>query len=277
MTNVTDVQDQTLVQHGDDITYSAYTGVIDVDIQNTPTSEGDYLLHTLADPLTDTNFVLDFDYKRVSGGTNCFAGLILRSNQSGDTENSTTGDWIRTSPNAAGTSMNMYWHNDGESSETEIGYLYGLETAGNWNYLRLTRVDGTTIKLERFSSAARTGTADASVTATNLDSDWGLDLGYIGGYCGHVGSTAGNGLEEHFDNIDLSDNTVVTQQLRVMFYPDNNVQDETVTQQLRVMFYPDNNVQDATSSSSAAWKWWLGMRYGTRKRYGTNHVRRMRV
>jgi len=69
---------------------------------------------------------------------------------------------------------------------------------------------------------------------------------------------------------------VVNQKLRVMFYPDNNVQNIPVNQQLRVMFYPDNRVQDI-GSSSTAWKWWLGMRYGTRKRYGTSHVRRMRI
>ena len=30
-------------------------------------------------------------------------------------------------------------------------------------------------------------------------------------------------------------------------------------------------------SSSAVWKWWVGMRYGTRKRYGTNHIRRIKL
>jgi len=202
----TDIEDKTLVQNGADITYTS--GYINVNIGNTPSSEGDYLLHTLDVPITTTDFVLDFDYYRVSGGTNCFAGLVFRSNQSGESiENSNTGDYIRTSPNAAGSSMNMYWHNDGDSTETELGYLTGLNAAGNWNYLRLTRTNGTTIKLERFSSAARSGSADATVTATNLSATWGLSLKYIGGYCAHVGSSAGNGLHERFQNIDLSSTT----------------------------------------------------------------------
>ena len=202
----TDIEDRSLMQNGDDITYTS--GYINVNIGNTPSSEGDYLLHGLDVPITTTDFVLDFDYYRVSGGTNCFAGLVFRSNLSGEsTENSTAGDYIRTSPNANGTSMDMYWHNDGDSSETAIGYLTGLNSAGNWNYLRLTRTNGTTIKLERFSSSARSGSADATVTATNLSATWGLSLKYIGGYCAHVGSSAGNGLHERFQNIDLSSTT----------------------------------------------------------------------
>jgi len=57
----------------------------------------------------------------------------------------------------------------------------------------------------------------------------------------------------------------------------------TQNQELKIMFYPDNNVDDIESegggggSSSATWKWWLGMRFGTRKRYGTNHIRKMRI
>lgn len=202
----TDIEDRSLMQNGDDITYTS--GYINVNIGNTPSSEGDYLLHGLDVPITTTDFVLDFDYYRVSGGTNCFAGLVFRSNLSGEsTENSTAGDYIRTSPNANGTSMDMYWHNDGDSSETAIGYLTGLNSAGNWNYLRLTRTNGTTIKLERFSSSARSGSADATVTATNLSATWGLSLKYIGGYCAFAGSNAGNGIHERFQNIDLSSTT----------------------------------------------------------------------
>ena len=205
----TDIQDKTLVQNGDDITYSG--GVIDVNIGSSSSSEGDYLLHTLDVPITTADFVLDFDYKRVSGGTGVFGGLVFRSNQSGESiENSNTGDYIRTSPNAAGTSMNMYWHNDGDSTETELGYLTGLNSATNWNYLRLTRTNGTNIKLERFSSAARSGSADAESAVTNLSATWGLSLKYIGGYCAYA---SGGGLEEHFDNIDLSSTTKLWQEI----------------------------------------------------------------
>jgi|14_taG_2_1085336.scaffolds.fasta_scaffold06770_2 hypothetical protein len=205
----TDIQDKTLVQNGDDITYSG--GVIDVNIGSSSSSEGDYLLHTLNVPITTTDFVLDFDYKRVSGGTGVFGGLVFRSNQSGESvENSNTGDYIRTSPNAAGSSMNMYWHNDGDSTETELGYLTGLNSAGSWNYLRLTRTNGTNIKLERFSSSARSGSADAEAAVTNLSATWGLSLKYIGGYCAYA---SGGGLEEHFDNIDLSSTTKLWKEL----------------------------------------------------------------
>lgn len=55
-----------------------------------------------------------------------------------------------------------------------------------------------------------------------------------------------------------------------------------------VYFFEDNTTESDAhwrtpstggggGSSSATWRWWQGMRYGTRKRYGTSHIRRMRI
>jgi len=78
------------------------------------------------------------------------------------------------------------------------------------------------------------------------------------------------------------------QQVKVWFYPDNNVQDAIEDQQVKVWFYPDNNVQakdqqvkvwfypnNNVNPPETAWKWWLGMR--GKKRYGKGHIRRMRI
>ena len=65
------------------------------------------------------------------------------------------------------------------------------------------------------------------------------------------------------------------QRIRVMFYPTGNIQDGIPNQRIRVMFYPTGNMQN--SDGSALWRWWQGMRFGTRKRYGTNHIRRIRL
>jgi hypothetical protein len=91
-----------------------------------------------------------------------------------------------------------------------------------------------------------------------------------------AGSSTFTTFTDRLITVSIAEPTIPDQQLNVYFYPDNNVQDIIPDQQLNVYFYPDNNVQDATVSS-VNWKWWLGMRYGTRKRYGTSHVRRMRV
>ena len=44
---------------------------------------------------------------------------------------------------------------------------------------------------------------------------------------------------------------------------------------IRVMFYPTGNMQN--SDGSALWRWWQGMRFGTRRRYGTTNIRRIRL
>ena len=67
-------------------------------------------------------------------------------------------------------------------------------------------------------------------------------------------------------------------QLKVEFYPTGNNQNPSSgNQNLKVEFYPSGNEQVSGTPSSSTWKWWIGMRYGTRKRYGTNHIKRMRL
>ena len=64
------------------------------------------------------------------------------------------------------------------------------------------------------------------------------------------------------------------QELKVMFYPVGNVEDEiTLDQELKVMFYPNGNVQDVQVSND--FKWWFGMK--GKKKYGNSKVKRIRL
>jgi len=134
-------------------------------------------------------------------------------------------------------------------------------------------------------------TSDVSFSRSSASDTFTVELGtsgevkyYFNDSLVHTSTKTASGeyypmiaLDSTGSSITMEQELVVNQQLRVMFYPDNNVQNVTVNQRLRVMFYPDNNVQNIGGGTSAAWKWWLGMRYGTRKRYGSSHIRRMRI
>ena len=67
------------------------------------------------------------------------------------------------------------------------------------------------------------------------------------------------------------------QQLKVEFFPTNNVQDPAGSTsgnvQLKVEFYPTSNVQDTGTGSVDNWKWWLGMR--GKRRYGNKAIKRI--
>lgn len=73
--------------------------------------------------------------------------------------------------------------------------------------------------------------------------------------------------------------SVVDQKIQVWFHPTNNLQD--VNNTVKVFFYPEGNVQDVASggggetSSSSAFKWWIGMR--GKRRYGNKAITRIRL
>ena len=175
--------------------------------------------------------------------------------------------------------------NDDDASSVNDDINLGDSTGGSLGnpdsgtqYHELRRTSATEFVNTVWGSNTFSGTPIATHTITINSSVQGLRYFMIGNY--NSGSGSGT-LTGYIDDLKIYDGitsvvAIPDQQLRVMFYPDNNVQDIVDDQQLRVMFYPDNNVQDIVSSS-AAWKWWLGMRFGTRKRYGSSHVRRMRI
>ena len=118
--------------------------------------------------------------------------------------------------------------------------------------------------------------------ATNI-AQWAEDLGgtvtmsqsctvtEANSHAGSIGFSTAYGpfYKAWIDVVETTD-----QELKVMFYPVGNVEDEiTLDQELKVMFYPNGNVQDVQVSND--FKWWFGMK--GKKKYGNSKVKRIRL
>jgi hypothetical protein len=137
-------------------------------------------------------------------------------------------------------------------------------------YVEIKRTAMNNVVLSLFADSDWTNLVESALTSSVSVS--GLRYFIVGA---KQGTNYSSDIVGKLDDLVLYNgvDTIPTEQrLRVMFYPNNNVQNPIGSQRLRVMFYPNNNVQ-ATSSSSPTWRWWVGMR--GKKRYGNKAIRRV--
>jgi hypothetical protein len=238
--------------------------------------------------INDTKWIVDFDWNFTSwSGNNRGSVFIGFSNTDEGVGRTGTQDFLGCIfDNGTGKISSSDQDNGNNPLKDTTGSTL---STGTTYYMRMIRLSSTTYKVDRYSNSART-TLTESISGTCAATVDSLRYFKVMNQMEAGGGGASVSTINNFKFWNGINEFVDEQQVKVWFYPDNNVQNIIDEQQVKVWFYPDNNVQTKdqqvkvwfypnsnVNPPETAWKWWLGMRYGTRKRYGTSHVRRMRV